>query len=66
MDTIKLITPEGATSASVDGQQYDVGPDGSVTVPTAAALQFYSFGFGNAPAAVPGNPAAVKGDPAKA
>lgn len=51
MDTIKLIAPEGSTSASVDGVQHDVAEDGTVTVPASHALQLYGFGFVNAPAA---------------
>ena len=53
MDTIKLVAPEGVTSASFEGQQYDVAEDGTVTVPAEAALQLYGFGFGNAPASEP-------------
>jgi hypothetical protein len=50
MDKIKLIAPEGATSASVEGVQYDVAEDGAVMVDPAHALQLYGFGYGNAPA----------------
>jgi hypothetical protein len=49
MDTIKLKAPEGVTAASFGGQEFKVGKDGIVTVPVDAALQLYSFGFGNAP-----------------
>ena len=52
MDKIRLVAPEGVTSASFDGQQFDA-IDGVVEVPAAAALQLYGFGFGNAPDAPP-------------
>lgn len=49
MNKIKLTVPQGVTSASFEGEQYDA-VDGFVEVPAAAALQLYGFGFGNAPA----------------
>lgn len=48
---IKLVPPEGVTSASWDGQEYKVDKDGICEVPAEAALTLYGFGFGNAPAA---------------
>ena len=50
MDMIKLTPPEGVTSVSFDGQQYDADSNGHIEVPAAAALNFYAMGFGNAPA----------------
>jgi hypothetical protein len=49
MSTIKLVPPEGTTSASVGGVQYDADKNGHITVPAEHAIQLYSFGFGNAP-----------------
>lgn len=51
MDKIKLVPPEGVTSASFGGVEYPVDKDGVCEVPTEAALTLYGFGFGNAPAA---------------
>lgn len=53
---IKLVPPEGVTSASFDGVEYPVDDDGICEVPATAALTLYGFGFGNAPAA-PAEPA---------
>ena len=53
MNTIKLKAPDGVTSASVEGQQFDVAEDGTVDVPAELALQLYGFGFGNAPQTEP-------------
>lgn len=67
MDKIKLVGPEGTTSASVDGVQYDIGKDGAFEVDPAHALQLYGFGFGNAPAdEAAAAPAAKKGRAAQA
>jgi hypothetical protein len=49
--TVKLIAPEGVTSASSNGNSYEVGADGTVDVLAADALNLYALGFGNAPAA---------------
>lgn len=51
MDKIKLVPPEGVTSASFGGVEYPVDKDGICEVPAEAALTLYGFGFGNAPAA---------------
>lgn len=51
MDKIKLVAPEGVTSASWAGQEYKVAKDGTCEVPAEAAMTMYGFGFGNAPAA---------------
>lgn len=48
---IKLVAPEGTTSTSFEGVEYKADKKGHVEVPVAAALQLYSFGFGNVPAA---------------
>lgn len=61
MDKIKLVGPEGTTSASVDGVQYDIGADGKFEVEAHHALQLYGFGFGNAPAEDPAAQEAPKG-----
>ncbi|RQO57974.1 hypothetical protein DBR47_14375 [Paucibacter sp. KBW04] len=61
MDKIKLVGPEGANSASVDGVQYDIGADGKFEVASQHALQLYGFGFGNAPADEPAAQEAPKG-----
>jgi len=53
MDTIKLKAPEGVTSASVDGHQFNVDTDGTIEAPASLALQLYGFGFGNVPPAEP-------------
>ena len=51
MSKIKLVAPEGVTSASWNGEEYPVDDNGVCEVPSDAALTLYSFGFGNAPAA---------------
>lgn len=50
---IKLIAPEGVTSASWDGAEYNVDADRICEVPAEAAMTLYGFGFGNAPAEPP-------------
>ena len=51
MSKIRLVAPEGVTSASWGGQEYPVDDNGVCEVPSDAALTLYGFGFGNAPAA---------------
>lgn len=51
MDKIKLVAPEGVTSASWNGAEYHVGANRVCEVPAEAAMTLYGFGFGNAPAA---------------
>lgn len=49
MSKIKLVAPEGVTSASWKGAEYHVGEGGICEVPAEAAMTLYGFGFGNAP-----------------
>lgn len=65
-DKIKLLPPEGTTSASVDGVQYDVGDDGLFEVDAGHALQLYGFGFCAAPAGYAQQAAPGKADKRKA
>lgn len=51
MSKIRLVAPEGVTSASWAGEEYKVDENGVCEVPAEAALTLYGFGFGNAPAA---------------
>lgn len=50
MSKIRLVAPEGVTSASWGGEEYKVDENGVCEVPSDAALTLYGFGFGNAPA----------------
>jgi hypothetical protein len=50
MDKIKLVPPEGVTSFSCNGEQFDADDKGHITVPAGYAIQAYAFGFGNVPA----------------
>lgn len=49
MDKIKLVPPEGVTSFSCNGEQFDADDKGHITVPAGYAIQAYAFGFGNVP-----------------